>query len=59
MIRKLGVVGVAGLLIMLAGILLVAWESPLIATGIAFVLAGLGLVVRAMVSAVMGQFGMM
>lgn len=58
MLRKLGAVGVGGLLVMLAGVLLVAWESPLIAAGLALVLAGLGMLIRAAVSAVMGQFGM-
>jgi membrane-bound ClpP family serine protease len=59
MFDKLGIGGVVGLLLLLAGILLVAWENLRIAAGIALLLAGLGLVVRALVTGVMRQFGMM
>ncbi|QKY20794.1 hypothetical protein B4589_010540 [Halolamina sp. CBA1230] len=58
MYDRLGVGGVVGLLLALAGIALVAWQAPIVAAGLAFVLAGLGLVVRALVGNVMRQFGM-
>lgn len=58
MFDKLGVSGVLGLLLLLAGILLVAWENLIIAAGIAFLLAGLGLVVKALIGNVLRQFGM-
>jgi hypothetical protein len=58
MYERLGVGGIVGLLLALVGIGLVAWQAPIVAAGLAFVLAGLGLVVRALVGNVMRQFGM-
>ncbi|MEF8801942.1 MAG: hypothetical protein V5A38_12185 [Halolamina sp.] len=58
MFERLGIGGVAGLVVLLAGILLIAWENLIIAAGLAFVLAGLGLLVRALIGNVMRQFGM-
>jgi len=56
--NRLGIGGVVGLLVLLAGVLLIAWENLIIAAGLAFVLAGLGLVVYALVGSVLQQFGM-
>lgn len=58
MYDRLGIGGIVGLLLTLGGIALVAWQEPIVAAGLAFVLAGLGLVVRALVGNVMRQFGM-
>lgn len=58
MYDRLGIGGIVGLLLVLGGIALVAWKAPVVAAGLAFVLAGLGLVVRALVGNVMRQFGM-
>ena len=58
MYERLGIGGIVGLLLVLGGIGLVAWQAPIVAAGLAFVLAGLGLVVRALVGNVMRQFGM-
>ncbi len=58
MLEKLGLTGVLGLLVLLAGVVLIARENLLIAAGMAFILAGLGLVVRALISSVMQQFGL-
>jgi hypothetical protein len=58
MYERLGVGGIVGLLLALVGIALVAWQAPIVAAGLAFVLTGLGLVVRALVGNVMRQFGM-
>ncbi len=58
MYERLGVGGIVGLLLALVGIALVAWQAPIVAAGLAFVLAGIGLVVRALVGNVMRQFGM-
>ncbi len=57
MYDRLGIGGVVGLLIALAGIALIAWQAPIVAAGLAFVFAGLGLVVRALVGDVLRQFG--
>lgn len=59
MFDRLGIGGVVGLLVLLSGVLLIAWENLVIAAGLAFVLAGLGLVVRALIGSVLNQFGMM
>lgn len=58
MFDRLGIGGVVGLLVLLSGILLIAWENLIIAAGVAFVLAGMGLLVRALIGNVMRQFGM-
>ncbi|GAB7093829.1 hypothetical protein JCM30237_09810 [Halolamina litorea] len=58
MYDRLGIGGIVGLLLTLGGIALVAWQEPIVAAGLAFVLAGIGLVVRALVGNVMRQFGM-
>lgn len=58
MYERLGIGGIVGLLLVLGGIALVAWQAPIVAAGLAFVLAGLGLVVRALVGNVLRQFGM-
>jgi len=58
MFERLGIGGVVGLLLALGGIALIAWQAPIVAAGLAFVLAGLALVVRALVGNVMRQFGM-
>ncbi|MFC4540664.1 hypothetical protein ACFO5R_01830 [Halosolutus amylolyticus] len=59
MIRNLGPLGIVGLLIVVAGIGLIAWADPIVAVGMALVLAGLGLVVKALISNVLGAWGMM
>jgi hypothetical protein len=46
------------MLVLLAGVLLIALENLVIAAGVAFVLAGLGLLVRALIGSVLRQFGM-
>ncbi|ELZ02882.1 hypothetical protein C482_04446 [Natrialba chahannaoensis JCM 10990] len=58
MLKQLGPLGIVGILILVAGIGIVAYANYVIAVGIALVLAGLGLVVKALVSSVLQQFGM-
>ena len=58
MLDKLGVAGVVGFVVMLAGLVLVAYQSPVVALGLALMLAGLGIVVKALVGNVLRQFGM-
>lgn len=58
MLDKLGIAGIIGLLFMLGGIAVVAWENLLIAGGIALVLAGMGLVVYGLVTGLLSSLGM-
>ncbi|MCL9812082.1 DUF7470 family protein [Natranaeroarchaeum aerophilus] len=58
MLKKLGAVGIVGLLALLGGIVLIAYESLVIAGGLALVLAGLGLMVRSLIQSVLGSMGM-
>ena len=58
MLKNLGPLGIAGLVIVLAGIALIAYVSPLVAAGMALVLVGLGLVVKALISGMLQSFGM-
>ncbi|WP_227134049.1 DUF7470 family protein [Halorubellus salinus] len=56
--QMLGVSGFLGLLCILGGIAAIASQNLIIGGGIALVLAGLGLFVRALVSGLMGMMGM-
>ena len=58
MLRSIGVGGILGFVILLAGLALLAYVDPLIAAGIAGVLLGLALVVRDLVSSVLSAFGL-
>ncbi|WP_336336446.1 DUF7470 family protein [Haloarcula brevis] len=58
MLDKLGAVGIAGIVVLLAGIGLVAWKAPVVAAGIALVVGGLGLVVYGLVTTLLGAFGL-
>lgn len=58
MLDKLGITGILGLLIMVAGVAVVAWQDPIIAAGFALVLLGIGLLLRAAVNSLMGAMGM-
>ncbi|WP_121820118.1 DUF7470 family protein [Halostella salina] len=58
MLRKLGAAGLVGLVVVLVGLALVAWESRIIAAGLALMLLGFGLTVKALVSNLLGSLGM-
>jgi hypothetical protein len=58
MLDKLGAVGLLGVALMLGGVAVVAVENLLIAAGIAFVIAGLGLVVFGLVKNLLSSLGM-
>lgn len=58
MFNKLGLSGVLGLVLMVAGVAVVAWRAPVVAAGLTAVLVGLALVARGAVQSVMGMFGM-
>lgn len=57
MIQKLGAVGIVGLLLLLGGLALVAYQSPIVAAGLALVLAGVGLVTKGLVNALVSSMG--
>ncbi|SNZ15722.1 hypothetical protein SAMN06269185_2577 [Natronoarchaeum philippinense] len=58
MLKRLGATGIVGLLAILGGIALIASESLVVAGGIALVLAGIGLIVRALVTSLINSMGM-
>ncbi|RQG92773.1 hypothetical protein EA462_00650 [Natrarchaeobius halalkaliphilus] len=58
MLDKLGPLGIAGIVLLLAGIGLIAYADIVIAAGLALVIAGLGIVVKALVTSVLQGFGM-
>ena len=58
MIRNLGIKGLLGVVLLIAGVGLIAYESPIVAAGIAMVVAGLGLVAQGLVSSMLRSFGM-
>jgi hypothetical protein len=58
MLDKLGLSGVFGLLLVVVGVVVVAWKAPVVATGLTAVIVGLALVARGAVQSVMGMFGM-
>ncbi|WP_408956710.1 hypothetical protein [Natrinema sp. 74] len=58
MIRNLGALGIVGVLLLLAGIGLIASQNLLIALGMALIVGGLGLVVKSLISGMLQNFGM-
>jgi hypothetical protein len=58
MLKKLGATGIVGIVIVLAGLGLVAYAEPIIAAGLALILFGFGLTVKALVSGLLSSFGM-
>lgn len=58
MLSELGGVGWAGIAIVLVGLATIAYAEPVVAVGLALVLAGLGLLAKRGYDAVMGMFGM-
>jgi hypothetical protein len=58
MYDKLGPSGVAGILVFLAGIGVIGWQNPIIAAGVALVVAGIGFVAYGLVKSLVKAFGM-
>ncbi|MCW8173129.1 DUF7470 family protein [Natrialba swarupiae] len=58
MLDKLGPVGIVGIVILLAGIGLVAYVNIYIAAGLALILAGMGLIVKSLITRMLQSFGM-
>jgi hypothetical protein len=58
MLSKLGLLGVLGLALTLAGILVIALQDLYIAAGVAFVVAGLGLTIAGLLKSLLSSLGM-
>lgn len=58
MLRYLGILGVVGLLLIVAGLGVIAYINPLIAAGVAAILVGLGLIVGNVFRRALAQFGL-
>lgn len=58
MLDKLGTGGLIGLIILVAGLVVIAYADLLIAAGLALVLVGVGLVAKGLVSGLLSAFGM-
>lgn len=53
----IGIVGVVGALLVLGGIALIGYVDPLIAAGMAAILAGLVLILRDVITNMLARFG--
>jgi hypothetical protein len=58
MFGKLGLKGIVGVLVLLAGIGVVAWRDPVVAAGIGLVVVGFVLTAWGLVSGLLSSFGM-
>ena len=58
MFDKLGAVGLTGVVVLLGGISLVAWQNLILAAGLALVVGGVGLIVYGLVTSLLGAFGL-
>ena len=58
MFGKLGLKGIVGVLVLLAGIGVVAWKDPVVAAGIGLVVVGFVLTAWGLVSGLLSSFGM-
>ena len=55
--RAIGLVGILGVLLVLAGIVVIGYVDPVLAAGVTAMLIGIVLVVRDLVSNVLASFG--
>jgi len=58
MMGQLGTKGIVGVLLVLAGLAIVAYRSPVLAAGLVVVLVGMGLVLWGAISGLMASFGL-
>ena len=58
MLKALGLAGVLGLVLVVAGLVVIALESLLVAGGLALVLVGVGLAAYGMISSFMQSMGL-
>ena len=58
MLRSLGIPGIAGVVMILAGIGLIGYVDPLVAAGLLAILVGLLLVVKDLIGGMLAAFGL-
>lgn len=58
MLDKLGVFGLLGMALLIAGFAVITYANWQVAVGMALVVGGLGLVVKALISNMLGAMGM-
>jgi len=58
MLKNLGLAGLVGLLMLVGGVALAAWESLILGGALALIVAGLGLMVYGLVTNLMQAMGM-
>ncbi len=58
MLRNLGIAGILGLALLIAGVALATWVNLLIGSALALVIAGLGLIVYGLVTNLMRAMGL-
>jgi hypothetical protein len=58
MLKRLGAVGILGLLLMIGGLGVVTWAAPMVGLGLALVFLGTGLIVKALISNLVSSMGM-
>ena len=59
MFDRLGLLGIVGLLFILAGLGVVTWAAPLVGAGLALVFVGTGLVIKGVIGNMLQAWGMM
>lgn len=57
MFQRLGLAGVLGVVVLFAGIAVIAWQNLAIAGGVALVIAGIGFVVYGLVTNLLSALG--
>ena len=58
MVGNIGLTGLVGVVLLIAGLGIVAVENPVIAIGFSLVLVGIGLVAKGLITNIMRSFGM-
>lgn len=58
MFRKIGIVGIFGVLLAILGLGVLAYVEPLIAVGVALILVGMGVVLGNLLRRMLATFGM-
>ncbi|WP_254861804.1 DUF7470 family protein [Halovivax gelatinilyticus] len=59
MFKNLNATALVGILLLVAGVALIALENLVIAGGVAMLVVGLGMVAKGLISAAMQSFGML
>ncbi|NEU55441.1 hypothetical protein [Halorussus sp. MSC15.2] len=58
MLGKLGAKGIVGVLLLIGGLGVVAWQQPIVAAGIGLVVVGFVLIAWGLISGLMSSFGL-